>query len=188
LQALEALRKLRTEKVQEVKELKLKLEHTKTLKDQAQARGQGAAVRSRCGARARAGAADQRQPSSCADCFSILQFGCPLWTITCILETKRLPPRLSAAVVLASSPPHVQRLRSEISRGKKEAEKLKEEIAKLDAGSQVSGLGGADAGALMGFGVEGFGTRPVFLPACVPLQPCAPADPPCPGRPALPAL
>ena len=35
LQALEALRKLRTEKAQEVKELKLKLEHTKTLKDQA---------------------------------------------------------------------------------------------------------------------------------------------------------
>ncbi|KAI7835827.1 hypothetical protein COHA_010280 [Chlorella ohadii] len=33
--ALEALRKLRTEKAQEVKELKLKLEHTKTLKDQA---------------------------------------------------------------------------------------------------------------------------------------------------------
>ena len=39
-------------------------------------------------------------------------------------------------------PPHVQRLRSEISRGKKEAEKRKEEIAKLDAGSQVSELGG----------------------------------------------
>ena len=35
VQALEALRKLRTEKAQEVKELKLKLEHTKTLKDQA---------------------------------------------------------------------------------------------------------------------------------------------------------
>lgn len=38
LQALEALRKLRTEKAQEVKELKLKLEHTKTLKDQAAVR------------------------------------------------------------------------------------------------------------------------------------------------------
>lgn len=38
VQALEALRKLRTEKAQEVKELKLKLEHTKTLKDQAAVR------------------------------------------------------------------------------------------------------------------------------------------------------
>lgn len=36
LQALEALRKLRTEKAHEVKELKLKLEHTRTLRDQAQ--------------------------------------------------------------------------------------------------------------------------------------------------------
>jgi hypothetical protein len=35
LQALEALRKLRTEKAQEAKELRLMLNHTKTLKDQA---------------------------------------------------------------------------------------------------------------------------------------------------------
>jgi hypothetical protein len=42
-QALEALRKLRTEKAQEAKEMRLKLDHTRTLKDQAQvtARGTG---------------------------------------------------------------------------------------------------------------------------------------------------
>jgi hypothetical protein len=44
----------------------------------------------------------------------------------------------------------MQRLRSEISRGKQEAEKLKEEIAKLDAGSQVREWG-AVAGAMLGF-------------------------------------
>lgn len=39
-QALEALRKLRTEKTQEVKEMRLKLEHLKTNKDMAQVRAQ----------------------------------------------------------------------------------------------------------------------------------------------------
>lgn len=38
LQALEVLRKLQTEKAQEVKEMRLKLDHAKTIKDQAQAR------------------------------------------------------------------------------------------------------------------------------------------------------
>lgn len=43
-QALEVLRKLQTEKAQEVKEMRLKLDHAKTVKDQAQARVQGPLV------------------------------------------------------------------------------------------------------------------------------------------------
>ena len=79
-------------------------------------------------------------------------------------------------------PPLLQRLRSEISRGKKEADKLKEEIARLDAGSQVSGqcMGGRCWGG-KGVGVEVL--RPAFLPACPPALPASPhaACPPAPS-------
>lgn len=115
LQALEALRKLRTEKSQEVKELKLKLEHTKTLKDQASVR---------CVACRRV-FLDVNQPITglAVPCSSQQ----PPIGITHVYDTSQN----RVAVLLP------QKLRSEEKQGRARLRELQEHIGRLDQESQV---------------------------------------------------
>ncbi len=130
MQALEALRKLRTEKAQEVKELKLKLEHTKTLKDQA-------AVGAASFAPAMEGcyvcqAARRQQPTPCTSFLSAVDDARQMLLCICSSEPTRcldpctLPPALP------------QKLRGEEKQGRARLRELQEQIGRLDRDSEVS--------------------------------------------------
>ena len=118
-QALDALRKLRTEKVHEARELKLKLDNTRTLKD-------GAQVQTRTAAAARV--ARPLEPPA-------LRPALP-----------RTNLRTGAATALpALHPCHAQRLRTDIEAGQESAAKQQTEINSLEAQSRVRGQGARGA-------------------------------------------